>query len=189
MGKETFMSHKILLARWGWSLEYLWQNIEKEEETEEIFGCHTTEGESSASKVVKRKNPYIYSPSASIKRQTTSFYENVMERYIEFGFLELKSHTTVKSCPLPKSSIPLVAQNSQYHSLTTPIDDNIHFTRRGGIDVDGDNIVLNMDRHARQLAEFREVLRFATMAVILVTLSPEASWYGSKSATIFNGAQ
>ncbi|KAG2227119.1 hypothetical protein INT45_003849 [Circinella minor] len=123
----------------GWSLEYLWQNIEKEEETEEeIFGCHTTEGESSAT---------------SIKRQTTSFYENVMERYIEFGFLELKSHTTVKSCLLPKSSIPLVAQNSQYHSLTTPIDDNIHFTRRGGIDVDGDNIDLNMDRHARQLAE------------------------------------
>ena len=35
----------------------------------------------------------------------------------------------------------------------------------------------------------REVLRFATMAVILVTHSPEGSWYESKSATIFNGGR
>ncbi|KAI9249776.1 hypothetical protein BDA99DRAFT_542078 [Phascolomyces articulosus] len=91
--------HPLSFRHWVWT---------RHQAEKKPFECYTVEGESLASRVVKRKNPYLYS---RIKRQFTSFNENIMDRYITLG--------------------------------------------RGGMDVNGDNIDLNMDPHAGQLVERR----------------------------------
>ena len=46
---------------------------------------NTGEGESSAMKIVKRKNVYMYQTPSIVKRQAKDFYESLMDQYIKTG--------------------------------------------------------------------------------------------------------